>query len=48
MTVRTPRYLRAIGQFYDDFSQTADEEVAELLTGQSATPQKSASSEANP
>ena len=48
VTVRTPRLLMAIGQFYDDFSQTADEEVAELLAGQSATPQRSASSKRVP
>jgi|YelNatPaOPRAMG01_1025707.scaffolds.fasta_scaffold81264_2 putative phosphoribosyl transferase len=27
----TPEYFQAIGQFYDDFSQTGDEEVIELL-----------------
>jgi predicted phosphoribosyltransferase len=27
----TPEYFQAIGQFYDDFSQTSDEEVIELL-----------------
>jgi putative phosphoribosyl transferase len=26
-----PKYFQAIGQFYDDFSQTTDEEVIELL-----------------
>ena len=26
-----PEYFQAIGQFYDDFSQTTDEEVIELL-----------------
>jgi len=29
--VDTPRTFQAIGQFYDDFSQVADEEVADLL-----------------
>jgi len=29
--VETPRTFQAIGQFYDDFSQLADEEVADLL-----------------
>jgi putative phosphoribosyl transferase len=29
--VETPRFFYAIGQFYDDFSQVSDEEVAELL-----------------
>jgi predicted phosphoribosyltransferase len=27
----TPEFFQAIGQFYDDFSQTNDEEVIELL-----------------
>jgi len=26
-----PRYFRSVGEFYDDFSQTTDEEVRELL-----------------
>lgn len=30
----TPEYFQAIGQFYSDFSQTADEEVIELLKKQ--------------
>jgi putative phosphoribosyl transferase len=29
--VNTPKYFYAIGQFYDDFSQVADEQVIELL-----------------
>jgi putative phosphoribosyl transferase len=29
--VETPRWFSAIGEFYDDFSQTSDEEVARLL-----------------
>jgi putative phosphoribosyl transferase len=29
--LETPRFFYAIGQFYDDFSQVTDEEVAELL-----------------
>ena len=31
VSVETPRTFQAIGQFYDDFSQVADEEVADLL-----------------
>ena len=27
----TPEYFQAIGQFYNDFSQTTDEEVIQLL-----------------
>ena len=27
-----PSYFSAVGEWYDDFSQTADEEVYELLT----------------
>ena len=27
----TPEYFQAIGQFYNDFSQTSDEEVIKLL-----------------
>jgi putative phosphoribosyl transferase len=27
----SPEYFQAIGQFFDDFSQTSDEEVIELL-----------------
>ena len=27
----TPEYFQAIGQFYEDFSQTSDEEVIHLL-----------------
>jgi predicted phosphoribosyltransferase len=29
--VITPEEFRAVGQFYEDFSQTTDEEVRELL-----------------
>lgn len=29
--LQTPKYFYAIGQFYDDFSQIADDEVTELL-----------------
>lgn len=29
--VATPEYFRAVGEFYDDFSQTSDEEVISLL-----------------
>ena len=29
--LHTPEYLEAIGQFYEDFTQTADEEAARLL-----------------
>lgn len=32
----TPEYFQAIGQFYSDFSQTADEEVIELLKNRKA------------
>ena len=31
--VITPKEFRAVGQFYEDFSQTTDEEVRELLAG---------------
>ncbi|MGZ8631054.1 MAG: phosphoribosyltransferase [Actinomycetota bacterium] len=31
VAVEVPRMFMAIGQFYDDFSQTRDDEVAELL-----------------
>jgi predicted phosphoribosyltransferase len=27
----TPEFFQAVGQYYDDFSQTSDEEVRELL-----------------
>ena len=27
----TPEYFQAVGQFYEDFSQTTDEEVRELV-----------------
>lgn len=27
----TPEYSQAVGQFYEDFSQTTDEEVRELV-----------------
>lgn len=32
-----PRHFSAVGQFYADFSQTSDTEVAELLGGDAAT-----------
>jgi len=35
VTVQTPRLFMAIGQFYDDFSQTGDDEVATLLAERS-------------
>jgi len=35
VTVETPRLFMAIGQFYDDFSQTTDDEVAGLLAERS-------------
>ena len=35
VTVETPRLFMAIGQFYDDFSQTTDDEVADLLAERS-------------
>jgi predicted phosphoribosyltransferase len=28
----TPPFFQAVGQYYDDFSQTSDENVRELLT----------------
>lgn len=34
--LHTPRVFRAIGLFYDDFSQTSDEEVTELLSATAA------------
>jgi len=27
-----PEYFQAVGQYYEDFSQTSDEQVRELLT----------------
>jgi putative phosphoribosyl transferase len=27
----TPEFFQAVGQYYEDFSQTSDEEVRELL-----------------
>lgn len=36
--VETPRTFQAIGQFYDDFSQVADDEVANLLRRNSREP----------
>jgi putative phosphoribosyl transferase len=35
VTVETPLLFMAIGQFYDDFSQTTDDEVADLLAERS-------------
>lgn len=48
VTVRTPRLFMAIGQFYDDFAQSRDEEVAELLADRPAIPQETAPSDVNP
>lgn len=31
--LRTPEDFMAVGSWYEDFSQTTDEEVRELLTG---------------
>jgi predicted phosphoribosyltransferase len=31
--VMAPEWFQAVGQFYDDFSQTSDDEVRELLAG---------------
>lgn len=36
--VETPRTFQAIGQFYDDFSQVADDEVSDLLRRNSREP----------
>ncbi|WP_225753782.1 phosphoribosyltransferase family protein [Actinotalea sp. Marseille-Q4924] len=33
VAVRTPRFLGSIGEFYDDFRQTSDEEVLACLSG---------------
>src|SRR4029453_3624652 len=30
--LRTPEFFQAVGQYYEDFSQTSDEDVRELLT----------------
>jgi putative phosphoribosyl transferase len=35
VVVLAPRDFRAVGQWYDDFAQTTDDEVRELLRGQS-------------
>jgi putative phosphoribosyl transferase len=35
VAVLAPHYLRAIGEWYDDFSQLTDEEVCALLAGRS-------------
>jgi putative phosphoribosyl transferase len=35
----TPEFFQAVGQYYDDFSQTTDEDVRELL-GRAAQEQK--------
>jgi predicted phosphoribosyltransferase len=32
--VITPEEFRAVGQFYEDYSQTTDEEVRELLASE--------------
>jgi len=29
----TPSFFQAVGQYYEDFSQTSDDDVRELLTG---------------
>jgi putative phosphoribosyl transferase len=33
VAVLTPRDFRAVGQWYDDFTQTSDDEVRALLRG---------------
>ena len=38
----TPEYFQAVGQFYEDFSQTTDEEVRELVARARATELSSA------
>jgi predicted phosphoribosyltransferase len=30
--LRTPLFFQAVGQYYEDFSQTSDDDVRELLT----------------
>jgi putative phosphoribosyl transferase len=48
VVVSAPRFFMAIGQFYDDFSQTSDEEVAGLLAEQPVDPQPNASADVAP
>jgi putative phosphoribosyl transferase len=38
IALETPARFRAIGQFYDDFSQTSDDEVIECLAGAARAP----------
>jgi predicted phosphoribosyltransferase len=37
----TPEFFQAVGQYYEDFSQTSDEDVRELLTSAAQNPQRS-------
>jgi predicted phosphoribosyltransferase len=37
----TPEFFQAVGQYYDDFSQTSDEDVRELLTSAAQSPERS-------
>ena len=39
----TPPFFQAVGQYYEDFSQTSDEDVRDLLTrsAQEISPEKS-------
>jgi predicted phosphoribosyltransferase len=37
----TPEFFQAVGQYYEDFSQTSDEDVRELLTSASQSPERS-------
>ena len=37
VALETPRRFLAVGQWYDDFSQTSDDEVSEILSQESAT-----------
>jgi len=32
LCLSTPPFFQAVGQYYDDFSQTSDDDVRELLT----------------
>ena len=48
VTVLTPKFLMAIGQFYDDFTQTSDEEVAAALAERPVEPAGPAGSDVSP
>jgi putative phosphoribosyl transferase len=36
----SPEHFQSVGQFYDDFSQVSDEEVAQILRGDAAGPSR--------